>query len=96
MISENSKKNAPHKFRLILEDKLNLRDPSKTRVFADLSIYYTWKSIKSASNNIKLKISAPTWKDKFHLPDGSYFTSDIQDYFEFIVINTKTLLKIHQ
>ena len=41
MISENSKKNAPHKFRLILEDKLNLRDPSKTRVFADLSIYYT-------------------------------------------------------
>ena len=31
-----------------------------------------------------MKISAPTWSDEFELPDGSYSTSDIQDYFEYI------------
>ena len=30
----------------------------------------------------EFKISAPTWNDKFELPDGSYSVSDIQDYFE--------------
>ena len=28
---------------------------------------------------------APTWNDKFELPDGSYSISDIQDYFEYIL-----------
>ena len=28
---------------------------------ANLSIYYTWKNIKSAYKNNKFKISAPTW-----------------------------------
>ena len=32
-----------------------------------------------------MKISAPTWNDKFELPDGSYSVSDIQDYFEYIL-----------
>ena len=27
-------------------------------------------------------MSAPTWSDKFELPDGTYSVSDIQDYFE--------------
>ena len=40
-------------------------------VLSKRSIYYTWKNRKSYKNN-KLKISAPTWKDKFELPDGSY------------------------
>ena len=39
---------------------------------------------KSSYNNNKFKISAPTWNDKFELPDGSYSVSDIQDYFEYI------------
>ena len=30
-------------------------------------------------------ISAPTWNDKFELPDGSYSVSDIQDYFQYIL-----------
>ena len=30
-------------------------------------------------------MSAPTWNDKFELPDGSYSVSDIQDYFECIL-----------
>ena len=44
-----------------------------------------WKNIKSSYNNNKFKISAPTWNDKFELPDGSYSVSDIQDYFEYIL-----------
>ena len=34
---------------------------------------------------IQFKISAPTWNDKFELPDGSYSVSNIQDYFECIL-----------
>ena len=30
-------------------------------------------------------MSAPTWNDKFELPDGLYSTSDIEDYFEYIM-----------
>ena len=55
---------------------------------ANLSIHYTWKNIKSAYNNNKFTISAPTWTDGFDLPDGSYSISDIQDYFEYIVKKT--------
>ena len=58
---------------------------------ANLSIYYTWKNIKSTYNNNKFKISAPTWNDTFDLPDGSYSISDIQDYFEFIIKKHETL-----
>ena len=43
------------------------------------------KNIKSSYNNSKFKISAPTWKDRFEWPDGSYYVSDIQDYFEYIL-----------
>ena len=56
-----------------------------------MSIYYTWKNIKSAYNNNKFKISAPTWNDTFDLPDGSYSIEDIQDYFEFIIKKHETL-----
>ena len=54
---------------------------------SNLSINYTWKNIKSSYNNNKFKISAPTWNDKFELPDGSYSVSDIQDDFEYILKN---------
>ena len=57
---------------------------------ANLSIYYTWKNIKSEYNN-KFKNSAPTWNDFFDLPDGFYSVSDIQDYFEFIIKKHETL-----
>ena len=43
------------------------------------------ENIKSSYNNNKIKISTPTWKDKFKLSDGSYFVSNIQDYFEYIL-----------
>ena len=57
----------------------------------NLSIYYTWKNIRSAYNNNKFKISAPTWNDGFDLPDGSYSIADSQDYFEFIIKKHETL-----
>ena len=66
-----------------LADKLNLKNPNKNIAFGNLSIYYTWKNIKSAYNNNKFQISAPTWNDTFDLPDVFYFVADIQDYFEF-------------
>ena len=58
---------------------------------ANLSIYYTWKNIKSVYNNNKSKISAPTWNDKFDLLDGSYCISDIQDCFEYIIKKHETI-----
>ena len=61
MNNENSKTNEPHKFRLSLWDKLNLKYPNKNIALGNLSIYYTWKNIKSAYNKNKFKISAPTW-----------------------------------
>ena len=93
MNTENSKTNEPHRFRLSLADKVNLKDPSKNMALANLSTYYTWKNIKSAYSNSKLKVSAPSWKDEFDLPDGSYSIEDIQDYIEFIIKKHETLAK---
>ena len=91
MNSENSKTRESHRFKLDLTDKFNLKDPKKNMALANLSIYYTWKNIKSEYNNNKFKISAPTWNDTFDLPDGSYSIADIQDYFEFIIKKHETL-----
>ena len=83
--TENSKTNELHRFKLDLTDKLNLKNPNKNITLANLSIYCTWKNIKSEYNNNKFKISAPTWNDTFDLPDRSYSISDIQDCFEFFI-----------
>ena len=91
MNTENNKTNEPHRFKLDLTDKLNLKSPNKNLALANLSLYYTWKNKKSEYNNNKFKISAPTWNDTFDLPDGSYSISDIQDYFEFIIKKYETL-----
>ena len=85
MNTENSKTNEPHRFRLSLADKPNLKNPNKNIALGNLTICYTQKNIKSAYSNNKFKISAPTWNDTFDLPDGSYCIADIQDYFEFII-----------
>ena len=91
MNSENSKTNEPHRFKLDLTDKINLKNWNKNMARANLSNYYTWKNIKSEYNNNKFKISAPTWNDTFDLPDGSYSIADIYDYFEFIIKKHETL-----
>ena len=91
MKTENSKTNEPHKSRLFLSDKLNLKIPNKNIALGNLNIYYTWKNIKSAYSNSKFKISAPTQNDTFDLPDGSYSIENIQDYFEFIIKKPESL-----
>ena len=50
---------------------------------ANISIYCTRENIKSAYNNNKSKISAPTWNDEFDLSDGSCSILDIDYYFEY-------------
>ena len=67
---------------------------------ANLSIYYTWKNIKTDYNNNKFKISAPTWNETFNLPDGSYSIDEIQNYFEFtmkkhVILNGNPSIKIY-
>ena len=72
MNSENSRTSEYHVLVLKLTDKFDLRRGQKSVALSNLSIYYTWKNIKSSYNNNKFRISAPTWSDKFELPDGSY------------------------
>ena len=85
MNSENSKTSKPHTLKLKLTDKLDLRIGEKVIALSNLSIYYTWKNIKSSYNYNKFKISTSTWNEEFTLPDGSYSVPDIQDYFEYIL-----------
>ena len=85
MNTENSKTNEPHRLRLSLADKANLKISNKNIPLGNISICYTWKHIKSAYNNNKFEVSAPSWNDIFYLIDGSDSTADIQDYFEFIM-----------
>ena len=84
MNSKNSKKSESHVLILTLINKLDLRIGEKTIALSNLSIYYTWKNIKSSYNNNKFKISAMInlniWNDKFELPDGWYSVSDIQGF----------------
>ena len=91
MNSKNSKTSEPYKFKYDLIDKLDLRNPNKNMALANLSIYYTWKNVKSTYNNNKFKISAPTWNETFDLPDGSYNISEIQDYIEHIIKKHETI-----
>ena len=76
--TENSKMNEPHRFRLYLTDKLDVRS---RKTVANFPIYYKWKNINSKYNISKFKISGPTWSETFDLTDRSYEISGIQDYF---------------
>ena len=91
MDTENGKTNESNRFLYGLTDNLNLRYPNKNIALSNSSIYYTWKNIKSAYNNNKFKISAPTWSYEVDLPDGSNSISDIPDYFECIIKKHETV-----
>ena len=54
MNSKNSKTSEPHRFKYDLIDKLDLKNPNKNMALGNLSIYYTWKNVKSTYNNNKL------------------------------------------
>ena len=91
MNTKNSKTSEPCRFKYDLINKLDLRNPNKNMALANLSIYYTWKNVKSIYKNNRFKISAPTWSQKFDLSDGSYNIPEIQDYFEYIIKKHKTI-----
>ena len=82
--------------KLKLTSKLDLGLGKKVIALSNLSVYYTWRIIKSSYNNNKFKISTPTWNDEFELPDGSYSVSDIQDYFKYTLKNMGKILVNHQ
>ena len=91
MNTANSKTDKANRFVYYFTDKLNLKDPkipkdpNKNIALANLSIYYTWKNVKSSYNNNKFKISVPTWDETFDIPDGSYSIAALQNYFEYII-----------
>ena len=85
MNSENSQTSNPHRLLFNLSDKIDLKRSDKYVALSNPRIYYTWKNIKKSHKNNKFKVSAPTWNDKFELPDRSYSVSDIPDYFEYIL-----------
>ena len=89
--SKNSKTNEPNRFKYDLIDKLDLKNPNKNMTLANLSIYYTWKNVKSSYSNNKFKISAPTWNETFDLPDGSHNISEIQGYIKYIIKKHETI-----
>ena len=61
MNTENSKINESNKFIYEFTDKLNLKTPNNRNIgLVNLSIYYTWKNIKSVYKNNKFRISALT------------------------------------
>ena len=91
MNTKNSKTSEPHRFRCNLVDKLDSKNPNKNMALANLSIYYTWKNVKSIYNNTKFKILAPTWNETCDLPDGLYTISQIQDYIEYIIKKHETI-----
>ena len=96
MNSENSKTSKPHVSKLKLTSKLHLRIDEKVIALSNLSVYYTWRNIKSSNRNNKFKISVPTWNDEFEIPGGSYSVSDIQDYFKYILKKHGKILINHQ
>ena len=91
MNSKNSKTNEQNRFKYDLIDKLDLKNPNENMALGSLSIYFTWKNVKSTYNNNKFKISAPTWNETFDLPDGSYNIPEIQDYIEYIIKKHETI-----
>ena len=89
--TKNSKTSEPHRFKYNLINKLDLKNPDKNMALGSLSIYYTWKNVKSTYNNNKFKISAPTWNETFDLPDVSYNISEIQNYIEYVIKKHETI-----
>ena len=70
MNSENNKTSKPHVLVLYLTDKIDLWRDEKLSLYQILVFTIQGKTKKLYNNN-KFKISAPTWNDKFQLPEKS-------------------------
>ena len=96
MNSENSKTSNPHRLLLNLLVKINLKRSDKYVALSNLRIYYIQKNTTKSYRNNKLKLPDLKLDEEFELPDGSYFVSDIQDYFKYIFKNIRQLMMILQ
>ena len=76
---KNSKKSDSHKLLLNLPDKVTFKRSDKCVPLSNISIQYIQKNIKNSCKNNNLKISTPTWNDKFefHLDHILYDTFEI-------------------
>ena len=52
MNTKNNKTSEPHRFKYDLIDKLGFKNPNKNMTLTSLSIYYTWKDVKSIYNGM--------------------------------------------
>ena len=89
--SKNSKTSDPYRLISNPSDKIDLKRSNKYVALSSLSIYYPWIHTKKSSKNNSFHMSAPTWNNKFELPDGSYFIPDIKDYFEYTIKKHETV-----
>ena len=94
--SEDSKTSKPHVLILNLTDKIDSRRGGTSVAYSNLSIYYTWKNIKSSYNNNTFKISASTWTDEFKLLDGHALYKIFKIILSIFKKNMEKILIIHQ
>ena len=92
--SKNSKYS--HILVLKLANELDLRIGEKTITLSNLRIYYTWKNIKNSYNNNKLKISAPTWNDKFNYQMDRILYQILKIILNIFLKNLEKILMNHQ
>ena len=91
MNSENSKTSKPHVLTLKLTNKLDLRLGEKVIALSNLSIYYTWRNIKSSYNNNKFKISAPSISTKYVNKIEDRITFEIKDGYSLELLAPETM-----
>ena len=82
MNTKNSKTNEPYRFKYNLIDKLDLRNPNKNMALANLSIYYTWKSVYQLIITIRLKYQHQL---------GIKHLTCLMDYIEYIIKKHETI-----
>ena len=85
-----------HRLLLNLTYNVILKRSAKYATLSNLSIYCTWKNIKKSYKSNRFKISALTWNEEFELPNVSYFLSDVQHWFKYILRNMEKRLIILQ
>ena len=95
MNTEISKTSEPHRFKLGLTDKLNLKNLNKT-VLGNLRIYYTWKTLNQHTTTRNVKFLHQLGMILF------IYLMVLTQFLTFKIIlnlsskNMKLLLEIHQ
>ena len=92
MSTQDSKKNEYSKFLSQFTDKLDLKNPNKNMALANLSIYYTWKTLNLNKIITHLKFLPQIgMMNLICLMDHILFLI-LQDYFENIIEKHETIV----